>query len=287
MKTWIFQGNPDKFGIDEYLIKAKEIYWSVTIPKYQTQITIGDEVYIWRAKGSQNAISGVVSFGVINEECNPREKLKNKLNLYDNLWTEPFSEASNIKAGVLVKEIRLSPLDGMLTADELKKDPVLSKMQILTSRVGSNFLLNDVQSQIIKNYWDGLNIKIDEQEDDFFSSKEGRIKLRLHKIRERNPQIKRKAIEVFKRKNNDIFCEICRFSFEEKYGTLGKDFIEVHHLKPISKYKDNEETTIENLKLVCSNCHRMIHRGEPFSMFYDLKSMFSLSSDPWLWLSTD
>jgi len=274
MKTWIFQGNPDKFGINEYLLKTKEIYWSVTIPKYQKEITIGDEVYIWRAKGSHNSISGVIAFGVVNEECNPREKLKNQLNLYDNLWSEPYSEASNIKAGVAIKEIRLSPLDGMLKSEELLKDPVLSKMQILTARVGSNFLLSKTQSQLVKKYWDGLNLEINEPDDDFSSSKEGRIQLRLHKVRERDPKLRKKAIKSFVRKNGGIFCEVCKFSFEEKYGDIGKGFIEVHHLKPISEYEVDEKTSIENLKLVCSNCHKMIHRGDSYITFYSLQNRF-------------
>lgn len=274
MKTWIFQGNPDKFGIDEYLLKTQEIYWSVTKPKHQNEVSIGDEVYIWRAKGSHNAVSGIVAFGVVNEECAPREKLKNQLILYDNLWSEPFSEASNIKAGIAVKEVRLSPLDGMLTSEELLNDPTLSKMQILTARVGSNFLLSGSQSQLVKNYWDGLNLEVKEPDDDLPSSKEGRIQLRLHKVRERDPKLRKKAIDIFVRKNGGIFCEVCKFSFEEKYGDLGKGFIEVHHLKPISEYADNETTSIENLKLVCSNCHRMIHKGDSYSTFFSLQERF-------------
>ncbi len=274
MKTWIFQGNPDKFGIDEYLLKTKEIYWSVTKPKHQNEISIGDDVYLWRAKGKHNAISGIVAFGVVNEECNSREKLQNQLILYDNLWSKPFSEASNIKAGVAIKEIRLTPQDGMLTSEELLKDPVLAKMQILTARVGANFFLNETQSQLVKNYWDGLNLEIRELDDDFLLSREGKIKLRLHKVRERDPKLRLKAIESFRRKNGRIFCEVCKFSFEEKYGDLGKDFIEVHHLKPISKYEDDERTSMENLKLVCSNCHRMIHKGDSYSMFYSLQERF-------------
>ncbi len=118
MKTWIFQGNPDKFRIDEYLLITKDVYWSVTKLKHQAEVSIGDEVYFWRAKGSHNAISGIVAIGVVNEECSPREKLKNPLVLYDHLWLESFSEASIVKAGVAVKEVRLSPLDGMLTSGE-------------------------------------------------------------------------------------------------------------------------------------------------------------------------
>jgi 5-methylcytosine-specific restriction enzyme A len=53
----------------------------------------------------------------------------------------------------------------------------------------------------------------------------------------------------------------CGFDFEEKYGDRGSKFIEVHHLKPVSSL---EKETIVDLKtemtVVCSNCHRMIHR---------------------------
>jgi len=53
----------------------------------------------------------------------------------------------------------------------------------------------------------------------------------------------------------------CGFDFEEKYGIRGRDFIEVHHIKPLSE--NGEEIIINpqtDLICVCSNCHRMIHR---------------------------
>ena len=271
MNTWIFQGNPDKFNIDEYLRKTKDIYWSVTQPKHQNDIKVGDLIYIWRAKGSNNAISGIIAFGVVNEESKTREEVKNKQVLYDELWKEDFNEASQVKAGVKLKAIRLSPEDGMITADIFLQDPILSQTQLIKTRVGSNFLLNDEQSSLVEQYWNGLNPVIYEEEDEQIKTKEGRIKLRVHKVRERDPKIKKKAIQAFIQQNGSIFCEVCNFSFEEKYGTIGQGFIEVHHLKPISEYAEDEYTTIENLKLVCSNCHRMIHRGEPADMFFSLR----------------
>lgn len=54
---------------------------------------------------------------------------------------------------------------------------------------------------------------------------------------------------------------VCDFDFEEVYGELGKDFIEVHHTKPL--YSFDGEIIInpeEDLVCLCSNCHRMIHR---------------------------
>jgi len=53
----------------------------------------------------------------------------------------------------------------------------------------------------------------------------------------------------------------CGFDFEERYGRRGSNFIEVHHLKPVSSLE--EETGIDpktEMVVVCSNCHRMIHR---------------------------
>jgi len=271
MNTWIFQGNPDKFNIDEYLRRTKDIYWSVTQPKHQNEIKVGDLIYIWRAKGSKNAISGIVAFGVVNEESKPREEVKNKLVLYDELWQEDFSEASQIKAGIKLKEIRLDPEDGMITSEIFEQDPILSQSQLIKARVGSNFLLNETQSSLVEQYWNGLNPSIYEEDEEKIKSKEGRIKLRVHKVRERDSKIKKKAIEIFIKQNGSIYCEVCKFSFEKKYGALGKGFIEVHHLKPISEYDENEFTSIENLKLVCSNCHRMIHRGDSSDLFFQLK----------------
>ena len=55
-------------------------------------------------------------------------------------------------------------------------------------------------------------------------------------------------------------CMACSFNFEKTYGDIGKGFIEVHHIKPLSSRDEeivvNPET---DLVCVCSNCHRMIH----------------------------
>lgn len=57
-------------------------------------------------------------------------------------------------------------------------------------------------------------------------------------------------------------CQVCGINFAEDYGELGKDFIEVHHLVPLSTYEgDHEVDPIGDLVPLCSNCHSMIHRG--------------------------
>ncbi|MBQ2056059.1 MAG: HNH endonuclease, partial [Bacteroidaceae bacterium] len=51
------------------------------------------------------------------------------------------------------------------------------------------------------------------------------------------------------------------FDFEENYGELGKEFIEVHHIIPLSQIRREYIINPEkDLIPLCSNCHSMIHR---------------------------
>jgi 5-methylcytosine-specific restriction enzyme A len=59
-------------------------------------------------------------------------------------------------------------------------------------------------------------------------------------------------------------CAACGMTFEQRYGSLGKEFIHVHHLKPLAltdgTYIINP---VQDLRPVCPNCHAMLHRSEP------------------------
>lgn len=47
------------------------------------------------------------------------------------------------------------------------------------------------------------------------------------------------------------------------YGDIGKDFIEGHHIIPVSDLKEGDKTKVEDIVLVCFNCHKMLHRKRP------------------------
>ena len=56
-------------------------------------------------------------------------------------------------------------------------------------------------------------------------------------------------------------CQVCGFNFGQHYGELGKDYIEVHHLKPLSSLDEEVEVDpAADLACLCANCHRMMHR---------------------------
>ena len=76
----------------------------------------------------------------------------------------------------------------------------------------------------------------------------------------RNPQLRQQCISRY-----GYQCQCCGMDFAEMYGeALGANFIEVHHLKPISTFETDgiPEDFVENLVPLSSNCHSMIHHIE-------------------------
>ena len=69
-------------------------------------------------------------------------------------------------------------------------------------------------------------------------------------------------------------CSVCGFDFEEKYGEIGKDFIEVHHAVMVSTMgEDYKVDVINDLFPVCPNCHAMLHRKFPPYTIEEMKSI--------------
>jgi 5-methylcytosine-specific restriction protein A len=102
--------------------------------------------------------------------------------------------------------------------------------------------------------------------DDFFNDteidetyKEGKsVSIVVNKY-ERDLTARKKCIEHY-----GTNCQICNFDFLATYGRVGKDFIHVHHIKPINEIGEEYEINpITDLIPVCPNCHAMFHRRKP------------------------
>jgi 5-methylcytosine-specific restriction protein A len=67
-------------------------------------------------------------------------------------------------------------------------------------------------------------------------------------------------------------CAICEFDFSDVYGEIGKDYIQVHHIVPLSEVQEvvkiNPQTDLIPL---CSNCHSMVHRRKPAFQIDEIK----------------
>lgn len=115
-------------------------------------------------------------------------------------------------------------------------------------------LFKEVWSEVLTNIAKQDIESEESQEDSYY--KDGRTIQFFGTRYERNPINRAKAIKI-----HGVTCKACCFNFEIVYGERGKDFIEVHHIKPLSTIDGakiiNPETDLIPL---CSNCHRMIHR---------------------------
>jgi predicted Mrr-cat superfamily restriction endonuclease len=58
-------------------------------------------------------------------------------------------------------------------------------------------------------------------------------------------------------------CEVpgCGFDFEDQYGELGRGYIHVHHRDQLRGTNGKRIRKIQDLAIVCANCHAMIHRN--------------------------
>jgi 5-methylcytosine-specific restriction protein A len=109
---------------------------------------------------------------------------------------------------------------------------------------------------------------VEPDEDEF---PEGRVLFREHRARERNRALVQAAKSRVLRIENKLACQACGFSFKDKYGAVGEGYIECHHVVPISELKPNSKTKVSDIVLLCSNCHRMVHRRRPWLSIEELK----------------
>lgn len=95
---------------------------------------------------------------------------------------------------------------------------------------------------------------------------EGKEKIRIHRHKERDKKLVKLAKKKFKLTYGKLFCECCGVDFEQMYSTLGVDFIEAHHRIPLAQVANEVKTSITDLAMLCSNCHRMVHRTQSCSV---------------------
>jgi len=93
---------------------------------------------------------------------------------------------------------------------------------------------------------------------------EGKRVERIHLTRERDSRVVVLAKSRARSRDGRLACEACGFDFVDTYGEQGEGFIEAHHTAPLSELSEATMTTVEDLALLCANCHRMIHRVRPW-----------------------
>ncbi|MBE9583891.1 DUF3578 domain-containing protein [Mucilaginibacter sp. JRF] len=126
------------------------------------------------------------------------------------------------------------------------------------------------------SYNEGLpSFQAEIENDEEFKGIEDIRRFRFHKRIERNIQLSQKVKKI-----QGYICKACGFDFKKKYGALGANFIEAHHLKPLAKLTGSKVELDARLDFVvlCSNCHSMIHKLDDPSKLDDLKQLIISSN---------
>lgn len=104
---------------------------------------------------------------------------------------------------------------------------------------------------------------------------EGQKKMIVVNSYERNAKARQKCVEYWGAK-----CDVCGLDFEKKYGDLGKGFVHVHHLTPLSEIGSNYKVhPVYDLRPVCPNCHAIIHKTNPPMTIEELRENLNYRCD--------
>ncbi len=103
---------------------------------------------------------------------------------------------------------------------------------------------------------------------------EGEPRLLFHLRRERS-----RSIVVAKREHalasvGELRCEACSFVSNQVYHGVSADVFEVHHRLSLADAMTSVETRLEDLAILCANCHRAIHKTKPLIGVEEFKARF-------------
>lgn len=146
---------------------------------------------------------------------------------------------------------------GISIKDEIVENLEASWFNFITENryIGNSFLSNDVIAK--ETYYEGKSKEVTQTS------------------YERNPRARKLCLDHY-----GYSCQICDFNFEEAFGEIGKGFIHVHHITPISEIgQEYEIEPLKDLIPVCPNCHAMIHSKRPAFGINEIKHIKTTASN--------
>lgn len=208
---------------------------------------------------------GVTSFQL---EFKESEKIKEALRLeYKRLFNKIKTIPTGFKSSEEIEfKLRMNSRQNRLSSN-YEDGCVIAKYYDAVNLPSDETLFQDINNILItyqQIIYDSIDSSGNENAENLinefpaFVTETDLRKMRLHLRIERDD---RKLIQEVKKRKGCI-CECCKIDFEETYGQIGKGYIEAHHKQPIHQLKgkviklDAEKDFI----VLCSNCHKMIHK---------------------------
>jgi 5-methylcytosine-specific restriction protein A len=116
-----------------------------------------------------------------------------------------------------------------------------------------------------------LGLESTTEEEEEIERSEGRIVYRLHRYVERDRALVARKKSAVLNKTGALACEVCAFDFAARYREVGEGFAEVHHLRPL--HLGETVTRLEDLAILCANCHRIAHRMDGWPTIEALRTI--------------
>lgn len=88
---------------------------------------------------------------------------------------------------------------------------------------------------------------------------EGALSLRPHLIRERSKKLRPMMLEARLGAGLPLTCDCCASRSPWLDDRLEWSSLEIHHVQPLSTQDGSVTTELDDLALLCANCHRAIH----------------------------
>ena len=231
-------------GIDEYKI----------FPENEMEELF--EIHIWYRSGVRLIVDAHPqrhAAAMLNDMAHASEEKRNRFLAYLKLFREKEAKVATEINGVS-DDLSQWPSDWKNMSVRISK---IEEQDLAFKEVAKEWAVSACGMMLSL-----LNVEAIEQE----GVEEGKKIQVLQTKYERNPINRKICIE-----KNGCKCKICGFDFEKEYGEIGKGFIHVHHIVPISQ-KGGEHIPDSYIDLipVCPNCHAMLHSSNPPLMPEDL-----------------
>jgi hypothetical protein len=146
MPSWIFQGKPATFRIDDAVRELEKVTWSVK--KNHKKMRLGDTVFLWRSEHDGNP-AGVIAKSVMVYTVTPMFSPPSVV----AYWTDPTMENTRVDR-VELKILEYSTDEKpMIERKDLLEDDVLRELLVIRQPNGTNFELSEIQAEVLESLW--------------------------------------------------------------------------------------------------------------------------------------
>lgn len=249
MKYWVVKGRPGENDFARMLRPKATDRWRTRRPPKDW--TRGDRLFFWKGTPARE----VVGLGEFARVVRPASHER------DCVFVVRYSSRL-LESPVGINQLRRDRI--LHPASFLKPGPSGTVFPLTGDQGEHLYRLASQRNPAVRGVWPELEQSDDAPLADLELEKlatEGRLRLGRHLRRERKSWLVADKKQEVKQRSGGLYCEVCTFDFAAMYGRRGEDYCEVHHRRPLSLGHGSRPTSLEDLAIVCANCHRMLHRS--------------------------